>query len=135
MTDTGGAVDAIASGSIVVNNYVKRNVRVLAVHEHEVDQIAFFNSLSTVCFSIASALFFFAVGIWVNAAFQEEITPAGDILATVVARGGILLSIVALIVGVVTMRKRQSLLEVIKVQSETVTTDEGMLQTNGGPAA
>ncbi|XNY07068.1 hypothetical protein ACMFL9_26635 [Sinorhizobium meliloti] len=107
----------LITGSIVVNDYVRRKVKVLAIYEHEADQISFMNGLGTLCFSLMSAFFSFAIGTWVNAAFQNELTPAATILAKVVGPGAVALGIVAGVLGRIALSKRGSTLRDIKSQS------------------
>lgn len=107
----------VASGSIVVNDYVKRSVRVLAIHEHEVEQISFMNGISSLCFSIGAGLLSFAAGLWVNAAFQNELSPEGRVLTTIGAPTAVLFAAVAFILAFVALAKRGSMLTTIKSQS------------------
>lgn len=107
----------LTAGSIVVNDYVRRNVKVLAIYEHEAEHISFMNGLSTLCFSLMSAFFSFAIGIWVNAAFQNELPPVAVILSKVVGPGAVVLGVISGILGMVALRKRGSTLNEIKSQS------------------
>ncbi|WP_162791696.1 hypothetical protein U0027_06055 [Agrobacterium tumefaciens] len=107
----------LSSGSIVVNNYVQRNVRVLAIHEHEVEDISFMNGLSSACFAVMSGLVSFAVSTWVNVAFQTEITATTSILSSVVSPTAILLGLGFGVAGILALRRKRSTLAVIKSQS------------------
>lgn len=113
----GNSEPTLTSGSIVVNNYVQRNVKVLAIHEHEVDNVSFMNGLSSVCFSIMSALVGFSVSTWVNAAFQSEWSPAARILSSVVAPGACILAVLFLVAGLLALDRKNSTLKTIKSQS------------------
>jgi len=109
----------LSSGSIVVNNYVQRNVRVLAIHEHEVEDISFMNGLSSACFAVMSGLISFAVSTWVNVAFQAEITATTSILSSVVSPTAIFLGIGFGIAGLFALKRKKSTLATIKAQSNS----------------
>ena len=108
------------SGAMVENLYVKRTVRVLAVHQHEVHSISFMNTLATVAFSVASAFIGFGAGILTNAAFADTMTP----LATAAMELGAPLcfasAIIAIVLGCIALAKRKSTLTQIEEQSQTV---------------
>ncbi|WP_333899599.1 hypothetical protein [Agrobacterium pusense] len=107
----------LSSGSIVVNNYVQRNVRVLAIHEHEVEDISFMNGLSSACFAIMSGLISFAISTWVNVAFQAEMTAPATILSSVVSPAAIVLGVGFGVAGSLALRRKKSTLATIKSQS------------------
>jgi hypothetical protein len=108
-----------AGGAYVENLYVRRKVTVLAVHEHEVDDIAFMNTLSTACFSLCSASVAFAVGILTNAAFAEKLTAT----ALGALQIGVPLCVVTALVfavgGFIALRRKDSTLGKIRRQSES----------------
>ena len=112
------------SGAVMEAFYVRRSVKVLAIQEHEVDHIAFLNTQSTIFFSLSSALFFFAIGIWVNASFQETMTPAATLLSKVGAPASILLSLVCVAIAVWCLCRRKSQLDHIKEQSSEALSSE-----------
>lgn len=107
----------LTSGSIVENSYVRRSVRVLAIHEHEVESISFLNGLASGLFSLTSAFVSFAVATWVNVAFQTVLSPEATILAKFVSPAAVILGGVAAYAGWVALRKRGSTLTTIKAQS------------------
>ncbi len=107
----------ISGGSIVVNDYVKRNVRVLAIHEHEVESISFMNGLSAACFAAMSGLVSFAFSTWVNAIFQTELSAGANIMIMVVSPLSILLGIGFGVTGLLALRRKKSTLATIKAQS------------------
>lgn len=107
-------------GSTVENVYVKRTVTVLAVHEHEVQDISFMNTLATTAFSISSVFIGFGGGILTNAAFADTITPT----ARAALRMGVPLCLIAAFIaawlGWIAITRRKSTLAQIKEQSESV---------------
>src|SRR5690349_20980146 len=104
--------------SWVTHAYVERELKVYAVLESEVKTFAMFNSLSTGCFSAGASLVSIAVGIWTNAAFVTEPTPAGEILAGVVAPALCALSLLFVIAGLVARSMRGTALEAIRRESK-----------------
>ncbi|MBB6013502.1 hypothetical protein HNR59_002891 [Aquamicrobium lusatiense] len=115
-----GTAEGPISGSIVVNDYVQRSVKVLAIHEHEVEHISFMNGLSAFCFSTMSAFASFAAATWVSASLQSTITPATQILTTVIGPGALILGVIVGILGFLVLRRRGSTLKTIKGQTITV---------------
>jgi hypothetical protein len=73
------------SGAIIVTAYARRRLRAYPILESEVKSLSMFNTLSSVCFSVMSALMSFAVGIWVNSLFIENPPAEGKILSHVAA--------------------------------------------------
>jgi MFS family permease len=109
-----------APGAFVENLYVRRTVTVLAVHEHEVQDIAFMNTLATIGFAVATAFAGFGVGILTAAAFADRI---GDTARATLEIGlpicG-LVAVIAIILGCVSLGRRKSTLTQIKQQSKSV---------------
>lgn len=106
-----------SSGSIVVNNYVQRTVRVLAIHEHEVDDISFMNGLSSACFAVMSGLGSFAISTWVNVAFQTQMSPTAEILSSVVSPIAFCIGLGFGVAGICALKRKKSTLATIKAQS------------------
>jgi hypothetical protein len=116
-SETGITIKAAQSGSLVENLYVKRTVTVLAVHDHEVEDISFMNTLSTACFSLASAFVAFAVGILTNAAFVEKVTPAGRAAMLVGVPLCVFSAIVFICGGWIASSRRKTTIDQIRKQS------------------
>lgn len=106
------------AGSTVENLYVQRTVTVLAVHEHEVDDLSFMNTLAIVCFSFFSGLLAFAAGAWANAAFAETLTPKGAAMMEVVVPVCVVLALCFGAGGIVSLCRRGSTLTKIREQSK-----------------
>lgn len=108
-------------GAFVSHTYVERDVKTYAIFENEVSHISTFNTLSTVGFSVGSALLAFAVGIWTNWAFVDKkaMPPEGVILSTVVAWGLIVLSVGAFAFAFWARWSRGNTWQAIKEQSKT----------------
>jgi hypothetical protein len=75
----------IGRGATILTAYAARQVKAYPIFETELDSISFLNTQATIYFSLASALFSFAVGILTNAAFVDTMTAPGAILAKVIA--------------------------------------------------
>jgi hypothetical protein len=120
MSENSGGELNIASGSTgssVQNVYVRRTVTVLAVYDHEVEHLAFMNTLSTVCFSVGSGLFFFALGAWANGMFAETLTARGEAMMAVVVPGCLVLAVLSFVGGGVALSRRGSTLNRVRDQS------------------
>ena len=72
-------------GAVVTTTYVERQMKAYAVYEDEVSSLSYLNTQSTIFFMVASSLVSFALGIWTNAAFATDLTPAGEIASKLVA--------------------------------------------------
>ncbi len=109
---------ATGTGSLVENAYVRRTVKVLAVHDHEVDDISAMNTWSAACFSFASACIAFGGGILTNAAFADTLSPKAS--AAIYLATPLLLIFAAIFAtgGFVAMRRRKNTLKQIREQSE-----------------
>ena len=70
-------------GSYVNHNYVRRDVTVYGVMEHELDTLSTWNLLSSLSFSGAAASFSFCVTLYLEDQVSEARTPAGDLLLSV----------------------------------------------------
>jgi hypothetical protein len=106
-----------ARGAFISTAYVSREVKAYAVFENEFDTISRLNALSTVWFSLCSAFASLAIGIWVNAAFVDKLTPQGDILCHVVAPGLCSASVVTLMLGGWSVLSRRSTWSKIRRES------------------
>lgn len=108
-------------GAFVSHTYVRRDVKTYAVFENEVSHIALFNTLSTVGFSVGSALLAFAVGIWTNWSFVEKdkMPPEGTIMSQVMAPGLAFLALVVWALALWALYSRGSTWEAIKRESKS----------------
>jgi nitrate reductase gamma subunit len=107
-------------GALVENLYVRRTVRVLAVHEHEVQDISFMNTLATVAFSVAGTFLGFAVGILTNAAFVDKMTATAKAALMIGVPLCVVVAIIAVALGLVSLGRRKSTLQQIRQQSRIV---------------
>lgn len=69
-----------SQSSLVLLQYAKREMTVYALNESEVRSISFMNVLAMAFFSLASACATFAIGIRVEAMFQESLTAEAAVL-------------------------------------------------------
>lgn len=83
-------------------------MKIYPVAEHELDALTTMNTLTTVLFTVGSALISLAVGIWVTAMFTEKVTPAGDVLSKFGAWILVALGIVCLLLTCWTGSKRRA---------------------------
>jgi hypothetical protein len=109
----------ISSGATVTPLYVQREMKVYAVHEHEIHSISMFNTLAAVFFALASFIASAGLSIWTNRMFYTELTPAGIIGANYVAPGLLLLAVIFVMVGAFAIRKRESTWKAIKKESRS----------------
>src|SRR5271163_470713 len=72
-------------GASVQVQYAKRIMRMYAINENEVRNIASYNSQATVYFSLASFLLSATVSIYANAIFYTDLTAAGQLAEKYVA--------------------------------------------------
>lgn len=114
-----GAVGELQVGATVTPLYVQRQMKVYAIHGHEIDSISMFNATATACFTLAAFIGGAALSIWINRIFYTELTPAGIVASSYVAPGLLLLSAVFVIVGIIAIVKRQSSWRTIKSESRS----------------
>jgi hypothetical protein len=107
-------------GSYVNHNYVRRDVTVYGVMEHELDTLSTWNLLSSLSFSGAAASFSFCVTLYLEDQVSEARTPAGDLLLSVGQPISGLIAIVLSATGLWFLYKRGSTLSRIKRESQAV---------------
>ncbi len=108
----------IGRGATILTAYAERQVKAYPIFETELDSISFLNTQVLVYFSVGSALLSFAVGIWTNAAFAENLTPAGTLLARVAGPLLCVASAAAYLLGLNARRSRVS--QWMKIKQESV---------------
>ena len=67
-------VDSVDEGALFKPSYLTRTVPMIAVQERELRTISFFNTLATICFSLASGVLFLAVEFLWNAYADGQIS-------------------------------------------------------------
>jgi hypothetical protein len=107
------------SGATVTPLYVQRQMKVYAIHGHEIDTISVFNTTSTACLMLASFVASAAFSIWINRIFYAELTPAGVVASNYVAPGLLMLAAAFAIVAIVAIRKGKSTWKRIKDESRS----------------
>ena len=86
--------------------------------ENELNQISHLNTLSTIFFSVGSALISIAIGVWVDAAFQTEpISATAEVLKSVVLPIIVVLGVLCYAGGIWQICARKSMLNTIKKES------------------
>lgn len=123
-TDDGTLHFQSSQGALVVPHYVGRKMTFYAIQENEVKASSFANTLAMVAFSVASGLLTLGLGIWIEAQFQEKVSPAGMVLSDVVSPVLWGLSLIGFVMGALALRYRSSMMRVIKTES-TVTKERG----------
>ena len=112
---------ATAAGADHVNTlYVRRDMKIYGVTDSELETIGATNTQTSAFFAVGTSAFSFAVAIWVSAAYQNKPTPTGEILEGPVAWGCVALAVFFIFLGIRTYRRRGSLLDIVKRQSEAV---------------
>jgi hypothetical protein len=89
----------IPKGATISAAYGKREVKTYPVLENEFDNLSSLNTLAIVFFSVGSFLLSAAIGVWVNAVFNVQLTPAGEVASKWVAPGVLVLSVVFYALG------------------------------------
>jgi hypothetical protein len=112
------AVTSAPSGAVFTTTYATRTVKVFSITEGEVDSIATTNTQSTAYFSTFSALASLGLSVYVNAAFYDQVTPAGKVLMYVGAPVLITLSLLFAGLGFYIRRRRSSTWDRIKRESQ-----------------
>jgi hypothetical protein len=102
--------------------YMGRLMTTYPVSEPELENIAILNTQVTTRFSVASFLLALALGIWTNAIFATDMTPAGQLASTFVAPLLLLFSLGYAVGGFMSRRSRHSAWERIKSEALPVTT-------------
>ena len=105
-------------GAKVTTVYVARQMKAFAIHEYEIDSIGVNNSLASIFFSLGSAAFALATGIWINTCFTEKLTPPAEIMSKFVAPVCLVGCVVFLFLGGWALRKRTAIWERIREESK-----------------
>jgi hypothetical protein len=105
-------------GATISSEYVGRKVRVYAVLDTELREVAFFNTLANIFLSVGSGLFSIAVGIWIGATFADRPTPEGTVLAHFMAPVLCVLAVACGGIALWALNARKSAISVIREQSE-----------------
>ncbi len=96
-------------------------MKAFAVFESEIEALASLNTQATIFFSVASGLLSFAVGIWTNATFYEQLSAAGLIATKYLGPLLLLLSAVFYGLAIYASAKRRTTLRSIREQSRSET--------------
>jgi hypothetical protein len=104
----------------VENLYVRRRVTVLAVHEHELADITFMNTLAIASFSVASGFTTFAGGIYTSALFAERPTALAMAAIQVGAPACLVAAAMFAVLGLSALvRKRRTLVQILEQTTES----------------
>lgn len=106
------------SGATIQPLYTVRSQVMYVIPDTELSQISHLNTLSMVFFSVGSALFSFAIGIWVDASFQDQLPPVAEALKTVVSPILLVLGLLCYGCGVWQLLARRSMLKTIRDESK-----------------
>ena len=106
-------------GAVVQPFYAWRDMKFYAVAEHELDSLSMMNTLNSILFGVGVSLISLAVGIIVNFAFTEKVTPEGNVLAKFGAPTLIVFGLVALAVCRGTRQRRQKIWDKILAESKS----------------
>jgi hypothetical protein len=115
--DEANVANELQIGATVTPLYVKRQMKVYAIHGHEIDTLSLFNATATTCFTIAAFIASAGLSIWINRIFYADLTPAGIVASYYVAPGLIVLALIFVIIGIVAICKRRSTWNMIKSES------------------
>jgi hypothetical protein len=108
-------------GAMVKTTYVERQVKALAVFDHELEALSSLNAQSTAFFALGSAALSYAIGIWTNAGFAQQLTPAGELASGVLAPGLVIVAAIFFTLGVFAWSKRRNQLTKIMSHSTSHT--------------
>ncbi len=104
--------------TLISVNQMERTVKGYGITESELDQIGYFNTLSTVFFSAFSTLILFGIGIEIDCFTANPSTPNTNILSILVAPLCFGLALLFLSLGVYTNVKKDSTIARIKRDSK-----------------
>ncbi len=107
------------TGALVRTVYATRTMKVYAIPENELRSLSLLNTLSMAFFSASSGFLSFAIGLWVHAAFQSMLTPAGEILSNVGAPIAVVLSLFFGVLSIWAWVTRRSGLKTVEKESSS----------------
>lgn len=113
-TETG----ATTRGAIITTAYVERQVKAYAVLETEVSSLSTLNTLATTFFSVGTGLASVSAGIWITAAYTENLSATGEVLAKTVAPLVLVLSCIFFWLARWAVQSRRSSWQVVVDQSK-----------------
>jgi hypothetical protein len=124
----------LPTGATMRPQYMGRIMTTYPISEPELENISSLNAQVTVRFAVASALFALAAGIWTNAIFATEMTPAGHLATIFVAPLLLVASAGYAIAGIMSRRARASAWERIKNDATPIATlaEAGGLMISAG---
>lgn len=94
-----------------------RNVKAYGVTESEIEQLAMFNTLTTIFFSVGTGVLIFGVGLFVDWIMGGMPSNYGEVLAKVGGSICVIAGVVSYIVGIIFSRQRKSTIQRIKTDS------------------
>ena len=106
-----------AQASPVVLLFARREMTIYALNESEVRSISFMNTLAMAFFSLASACLTFALGVWVEGAFQENLSAEATVLNAMAPPICAVGTIVFAGLGIWALMHRGSMLKTVRSES------------------
>ncbi len=105
------------TGAVVRLVYMERSMMCYVVQENELKQLSNLNTQALILFSIGSALLSIALTIWLDASFEQTLTPIAQLLVSYAAPFLTFLSIVVYGFGIWVLCARKSFLKTIRKES------------------
>ena len=104
-------------GATIYTSYATRQVKAYPVFESEIETFNLFNTLTLAAFAIGAAFIAYAMGIWTNAAFAENLSPTGVLATKLVAPILCVLALISFGLGVWARHRRATTWAQIKRES------------------
>jgi len=95
-------------------------VKAYGVTESEIEQLGMFNTLTTIFFSVGTAVLTFGVGLFVDWIMEGMPCNYGETLAKIGGSICIFIGVVLYIVGIIFIKHRRSTIQRIKRDSFTI---------------
>lgn len=97
--------------------HTSRQMRQYVLDEAELDSISLLNTAASWCFSAASGVFLFGVGVVVSVIIDGSLTEKGEVMVWVVVPAAFIFASALAIVGWLAWKKKRSVLSALKGQS------------------
>jgi len=105
------------TGATVISNYLRREIPVYGIQEHEVEMLSTLTTQSSAYFSLASFIFALASAPVFNAIFTDKLSDVAKLACYYFAPVGFVMAFVFLILGIIAVRTGASTWTRIKNQS------------------
>ena len=105
-------------GSTIENLHIRRNARVYAIFENELESLGLLNVIANGAFSFAAACLSFTFALYLEAQLSPEASPQGAVLLSAGPVVGAVLALFSSLVAYLAWRKRGSVIQKIKNEAQ-----------------